>query len=101
MKVSFIDWENKYQELIDDSFDVYGKVRCGLVHSYLIETNSIIKLGKEECGITIDYANDKYVFNLVTYFEDFQKAIDSYIEDLKSEDIEKMEKAFRDKPILI
>jgi len=91
----------RYQKLIDDGFDVYGKVRCGLVHSYLIDTNSIIKLGKGECGITIDNANDKYVFNIITYFEDFKKAVDIYINGLKFEDIERMEKAFRDKPILI
>jgi hypothetical protein len=91
----------EYQELIDSGFDVYGKVRCGLVHSYLIENSSIINLRKGKCGIRIDFANDKYVFNIVTYFEDFKKAIDNYINSLKSEDIERMEKAFRDKPILI
>ena len=52
----------EYQELIDYNFDVYHKVRCGLVHSYLIENSSIINLGNGKCGVTIDYANDKYVF---------------------------------------
>lgn len=37
----------------------------------------------------------------MTYFEDFKKAVDSYINGLKSEDIEQMEMAFKDKPILI
>lgn len=91
----------EYQELIDDHFDVYHKVRCGLVHSYLIENSSIINLGNGKCGITIDYANDKYVFNIITYFEDFKKAVDSYINGLKSKDIEQMEMAFKDKAILI
>ena len=58
----------KYQKLITDGYDVYDKVRCGLVHSYLIETNCLIKLGKGDCGITIDSTNDKYIFNIITYF---------------------------------
>lgn len=77
----------KYEELIRDGNDVYNKVRCGLVHSYLIETNSLIKLGKGDCGITIDNTNGKYVFNIITYFEDFKKVVDTYIKGLGSEDI--------------
>lgn len=94
----------KYQQLIDNNdFDTYEKIRCGLVHSYLIETNCEINLRRGDCGITIDHKNDKYVFNIITYFEDFKTAVNNYIQGLESgiEDIAKMEKAIRNKPILI
>jgi hypothetical protein len=44
----------EYQKLINNSFDLYHKVRCGLVHSYLIEIGGKINLGRGNCGITID-----------------------------------------------
>ena len=93
----------EYQKLINSGYDIYNKVRCGLVHSYMMGSNGIINLGIGNCGITIDYEKDTYVFNIITYFEDFKKAVDTYIEGLESgsEDIGKMEKALRDKPILI
>jgi hypothetical protein len=93
----------KYQKLITDDYDVYDKVRCGLVHSYLIETSGLINLGSGDCGITIDSATNKYVFNIITYFEDFKTAVDNYIDGLESgiEDIAKMEKAIINKPRLI
>ncbi|HET8856130.1 MAG TPA: hypothetical protein VFM28_01250 [Nitrososphaeraceae archaeon] len=40
--------------MINNSFDLYHKVRCGLVHSYLIEIGGKINLGRGNCGITID-----------------------------------------------
>ena len=93
----------KYQKLIDDRFEVYYKVRCGLVHSYLMETDGIINLGRGDCGITVDNTNKKYVFNIISYFEDFKKAIDEYINGLEigNEKVRKMEQALRNKPILI
>ena len=47
-------WGSEYQKLINNSFDLYHKVRCGLVHSYLMEIGGKINLGRGNCGITID-----------------------------------------------
>ena len=44
----------EYQKLINNGFDLYLKVRCGLVHSYLMEIGGKINLGRGNCGITID-----------------------------------------------
>jgi hypothetical protein len=62
----------------------------------------MINLGTNDCGITIDYENDRFSFHIITYFEDFKQAVDNYIDGLESgrEDLGKMEKALKDKPIL-
>ena len=90
-----------YKKLLDDGIDVYHDVRCGLVHSYMIERTSTVNMGTGTCGIT--YSNGKYEFNILTYFDDFKRAVDQYVSDVQADKKlqSKLKDALRGKPILI
>jgi len=86
-----------YVKLLDDGRDIYGMVRCGLIHFYGIDGGlSVVNMAKGSCGITftidptrgdrtlLDLMNypkvgEKCSFNILTYFDDFKKAVDEYI----------------------
>ena len=73
-----------YANLLDEGVQVYGEVRCGLIHAYTIGgTLAIVNMGTGQCGIQYDMG--KYTFNIGTYFEDFKTAVDEYIVLLKQD----------------
>jgi len=106
---------NCYQALINDpnlvrmnqgggkSHEVYWRIRGGLAHSYLIESNSVINLGRGSCGVEYDQSRGKYTFNILSYFDDFKNAIDKFLIELESgkADWSKFENAIKNKPELI
>lgn len=84
--------------------DIYHNIRCGLAHTYLIEGNdSIIDMKRGSCGIEYDVPSNSYTFHIPTYFEDFKKAVNKYIDglDTGSENISLIEQALEHKPELI
>jgi len=91
-----------YETLVAQRRDVYGDVRCGLAHEYVTEKGSEINNGTGPCGIEYLSA-DQVRLNLVTYFDDFKKAVDRYIDDLKSnpELRRKYARAMKGKPVLV
>jgi hypothetical protein len=66
--------------------DLYGIVRCGLVHEYFMKAESSVTIGgasQASCGIIYDPSKQpSLVFVVDKYFEDFKKAFSSYYEDL-------------------
>jgi hypothetical protein len=94
-----------YQRLANNaSIDVYGDIRCGLAHAYMIEgRDSIIKIGRGPSGIEYDQKAHAYTFYVQTYFEDFRRAVDSYINglDAGTESNKKLEDALKAKPELL
>ncbi len=84
--------------------DPYGKIRCGLAHSYLIDGDTEINIGRRGYhGINYDQSTQKYVFWVGTYFDEFRAAVTSYIKGLESgsEDLNKFEDCMRDRPELV
>ncbi len=69
-----------YEELLSQGVPLYQDIRCGLVHSYAIEARAEIRMESGNCGIS--YENGKYVFFILTYFDDFKKAVEQYLSDL-------------------
>lgn len=96
---------SSYKKLLGElGGDVYWKVRCGLAHSYLIEGDAMINFGEGKSGIEYDPESKTFTFNIQTYFEDFERAVDKYISDLLENKeclLEHFEQAFLGKPILV
>jgi hypothetical protein len=93
-----------YTMLRNNNDDVYWKVRCGLAHSYLIESSSAIDMKRGmSCGIEYNIATKHYIFHVPSYFEDFKKAVSSYIQGLESgsENLSLIKQALENKPELV
>jgi len=94
---------SEYQNLLVKKYPVYRTVRCGLAHAYIMNENGVVNLGTGKCGIVVDSASSHYTFNIITYFDDFKRAVNDYITGLQngSEDVDKMNKSLLGKPKLI
>jgi len=94
-----------YENLVSNSsIDIYGDIRCGLAHAYLIEgSDSTINIGDGPQGVYYNPRLNKYTFYVSTYFKDFKNAVNTYINGLESgtEDLTKLEKALKGRPELI
>ncbi len=85
---------------------IYGDIRCGLAHAYLIEggNNARIDTGNiGSHGIAYDQTEKKYTFWVRTYFEEFKKALNCYIDGLETgtESLDNLKKALEDRPELL
>lgn len=82
---------------------IYWEVRCGLAHAYAIEANAKINMGHGRCGVEYDEISNHYVFNVRTYLEDFEMAVNKYVKLIESTPAEliKVETALKGKPLLI
>jgi len=91
---------NPYLEL-DAKFDIYGKVRSGLVHQYLLNQEGTIRRGIEPhdiCGVLI--RNDSWIEIAVDkYFDDFKRAIAKYKCDLLDKQLPELIKAIQKIPM--
>ncbi len=86
------------------SYRVYWAVRNGLAHSYLVEANSVINMGRGTCGLEYAADVDRFTFNIQTYFDDFRVAVDKYLIELESPSSNlwsKFEMAMQNKPELL
>lgn len=54
--------------------DVYGDLRCGLVHEYYVKKRCVIAMSSADRGIGVRWDGEKYVFVVEQYFEDFKQA---------------------------
>lgn len=90
-----------YQGLLQ-GLNIYGDIRCGLAHSYLIEgKSSMIDTGDSGChGIEYDKG---YTFWIRTYFEEFKKAVNCYIQNLENgtESSDNLERSLKSRPELV
>jgi hypothetical protein len=81
---AFLKYLGKPYLDLDAKFDVYGKVRSGLVHQYLLNQEGTIRMRARHndiCGIIIK--DDGWIEIVVEkYFNDFKKAIQNYKHDL-------------------
>lgn len=67
--------------------DLYGEIRCGLAHSYLIESSGDAEINTGYNGlhgVDYDLTTKKYVFWVRTYFDEFKCAVNHYINGLYS-----------------
>ncbi len=92
-----------YQKLDQKGADVYHDIRCGLVHSYVIDENAEIRIEGGNCGVEYDPINKEYKFHVRLYFEDLKRAVDNYLSGLVSgsEDASRMKNALKGKSELI
>ena len=84
--------------------DVYHDIRCGLAHAYMIDSNAKIDMGNIGChGIEYNQTDIRYVFWVRTYFDEFKKAVNCYIDGLErgKENLNSLEKALKARPELI
>jgi len=68
---------------------LYGAVRSGLAHTYLMKETSIVVMYRKnpmKCGIIYDPLGiHKITFVVEQYFQDFRKAFDKYRSRIKNE----------------
>ena len=86
----------KYVEL-DRLYDLYTKVRCGLVHEYFIVGPSTISMDiieALETGIKIDKETGITYFYVPAYFENFKEAAKKYLGELLAEENVEMRRNF-------
>jgi hypothetical protein len=107
-KIPFITFLKRldcsYYEGLLKALDVYGDIRCGLAHAYMIDGNATIDVGNIGChGIEYNSTEKKYTFWVRTYFEEFKKAVNCYINGLDegTESLDNLEKALDDRPELL
>src|SRR6478752_4210938 len=62
---------------------IYGSIRCGLIHAYLIKGNAKIVIEGGDCGIIYDDKTKVYIFYVRRYLEDFKFAVNNYLYELK------------------
>jgi hypothetical protein len=95
-----------YANLMNNpAVDLYGEVRCGLAHSYLIEGkgDAVINTGYRGLhGIEYDQTSKKYIFWVRTYFDEFKNAVNNYINGLETgkEKLRKLEDSLNGRPEL-
>jgi hypothetical protein len=95
-----------YGGLITSNVDLYGEVRCGLAHAYLIDSkgDAEINLGFGGLhGIDYDKSTQQYVFWVRTYFDEFKAAVNNYVNGLNSgkESLYDLEDSLNGRPELI
>jgi hypothetical protein len=56
---------SKYEDLMNHpNTDIYGRIRCGLIHEYIIRANSRIVIEGGDCGIVYNDKSKTYTFVL-------------------------------------
>ncbi len=94
----------KYEELVNHpNTNIYGRIRSGLVHEYIIKANAKIVIEGGECGIIYYDKTKTYVVCIRRYLEDFKFAVNNYIAELRSNlaSFNDAKKALEKKPQLI
>lgn len=84
-------YEN-YKHLLYEHGNIYGKIRSGQVHGYLIEGNPKIMIESGDCGIDIDDKTGVFTFYVRKYLEELKFAVSQYIYELNT-NLEKFNKA--------
>lgn len=78
---------NEYEELYNSQGDaMYYRVRCGLVHEYLIKDTAKVSMSERSpnnCGMVIEN-NNTICFYVIPYLEDFKQAMEEYINEMRT-----------------
>lgn len=78
---------NEYEELYTSRGNaMYYRVRCGLVHEYLIKKTAKVSMSESSpnnCGIVIE-TDDTICFYVRQYLEDFKQAMEDYINEMRT-----------------
>jgi hypothetical protein len=66
---------------------IYSNVRSGLVHSYFVAQDSVVKMTAgdghgERCGVEVIEPGGRVIFIVEKYFKDFKAACARYFEEL-------------------
>jgi len=81
---AFLKYLGKPYLDLDAKFNIYGRVRSGLVHQYLLNQEGTVRMGirpDDICGVII--RDDGWIEIVVEkYFIDFKEAIGKYKHDL-------------------
>jgi hypothetical protein len=93
---------NPYQELLRMGISIYQDIRYGLDHAYGTNKDCTVNLGEGKFGIYYDEVADHYDFNIKTYFKEFKRAVDEYVEGLNNgtRSFLKMNNAMKGKPLI-
>jgi hypothetical protein len=99
-------YQDLSEHLKERGLSIYGNIRCGLAHAYLIEGGKTAEIdtgNKGKHGIEYDFERSKYTFWVRAYFKEFKNAVNSYIRGLEegTEDYTKLAKALEKRPELI
>lgn len=93
-----------YYERLLQTLDIYSDIRCGLAHAYMIDSNANIDMGNVGCHeIEYNQTEKRYTFWIRTYFDDFKKAVNCYIDGLErgTESLDNLKKALKARPELL
>lgn len=71
---SFFDELGPEYKAFNAKYDVYGDLRCGLVHEYYVKKRCLIAMSSSDQGVGVRWEGDRYVFIVEQYFEDFKQA---------------------------
>jgi hypothetical protein len=78
---------DKYEELFNSHRNaMYYRVRCGLVHEYLIKNTAKVAMSERSpnnCGMVIE-TNNTICFYVLQYLEDFKQAMEDYINEMRT-----------------
>lgn len=95
-----------YEGLLNNHVDLYGDIRCGLAHSYLIESKGDAEINtgyKVVHGIEYNPKTRKYIFWVRSYFDEFKSAVNKYINGLElgTESLKNLEDSLNNRPELV
>ena len=74
----------EYSAILDSNVDLYDRVRCGSIHEFAIKGGANIFTCDNHPGIEI--IDDKILFNNKQYANDFNKAIEKYLNALQTDE---------------
>ena len=96
--------EPTYYGNLKKTHNIYGDIRCGLAHAYLIDGSARIDTGIVGLhGIEVDSSTNSYIFWVRIYFKEFQDVVNNYISGLYAgtESLQKLEDCLKDRPELV
>lgn len=75
-----------YKKMIENNIDIYKELRCGLVHKYVQHSCTVYMPGiNSEKGLFLNNQN-RYIFYIGKYFQDFKIAFENLERNLFSID---------------
>jgi hypothetical protein len=79
----FCELGPKYKEVLNDSnTSIYGRIRSGLAHSYLVKGNVRILIEGGDCGIEFQIETNIYTIYVRRYLEDFKIAVNKFVAEI-------------------
>ena len=74
---------SKYKEVMKaPNMSVYGRIRSGLAHSYLVKGNARILIEGGDCGVNFETESDTYTIYVRRYLDDFKIAVNKFVAEI-------------------